>query len=244
MRQYLLFTALLLSTAIANSAAAFGILSNPTKTAATTTPKSKTTFLDSLETLERLNVATKQQTQMVQDLTQDNPTSQPGSSAKFQPLAAGRWSVLYAPHISTMSQLLGGGNGFSPIYYDLQEDGTMVSHARFDVTLPFLQTSGWLSVSGTYGTQDNDRVCRVDFDKAWMKFNDNTSRDTANNDPYACLEDVPPSWQKTAIQTLGQWLFIDSVSVFPVSYLDDDLIVFDFELLGTRICARKQKKGD
>lgn len=242
MRQPLLSTALL-STAVANSAAAFGILSSIAPAKATTRPKSKTIFLESLETLERLNVATKEQTKMVKDLTQDNPTSQPGSTEGFQPFAPGLWSVIYAPHISTMSRLV--GNGFSPVYYDLQNDGTMVSHARFDVNVPFIRTSGWLSVSGNYSTQDNDRVCRVDFDKAWMKWNDNNTDgiDTDEDDaPYACLEDVPPSWEKTVIQTLGKWLFIDSFSVFPVSYLDDDLIVFDFELLGTRICARKIKK--
>ena len=38
---------------------------------------------------------------------------------------------------------------------------------------------------------------------------------------------------------LGRFFFVDSVSVFPVAYLDADTIVFDFELLGTRICARK-----
>ena len=41
---------------------------------------------------------------------------------------------------------------------------------------------------------------------------------------------------------MGKALFIEAFAVFPVSYLDDNLIVFDFELLGTRICARKKTK--
>jgi len=60
-----------------------------------------------------------------------------------------------------------------------------------------------------------------------------------NNQPYPSLESVPESIEKRIIQWIGQSLFLESVSVFPVSYLDFELIVFDFELLGTRICARK-----
>ena len=207
----------------------------------TASPQSKTTFLDSLETLEKLNFATKERTQMVRDLTQENPTGEPGSTAGFQPFAPGLWSVIYAPHISTMSQLV--GEGFSPVYYDLKEDGTMVSHARFDVQLPLLPRKvGWLSVSGTYGTQDNDRVCRVDFDKTWIKWNDDIYNEN-DDKPYPSLEAVPANLEKSIVQTIGKWLFIDSFSVFPVSYLDNDLIVFDFELLGTRICARKIAKA-
>lgn len=234
MRQVWLLVTLLFSI-IADPAISFGIFSTPAKA---TTPQSKSTFLESLETLERLNVATKERTQMVRDLINDNPTDQPGSTLGFQPFAAGTWSVVYAPHITTMSKLV--GKGFSPVIYDLEADGTMVSHARFDVRLPILpqRWSGWLSVSGTYGSEDDDLVCRVDFDKAWIKWNSEDKDDV----PYDSLEDVPSSWEKSVIQTLGKFAFIESFSIFPVSYLDEDLIVFDFELLGTRICARKIKK--
>ncbi|CAB9530431.1 expressed unknown protein [Seminavis robusta] len=241
MRHSLSFDLLVLSW-IASTAHGFGIFSKSPSKPATNfakAPQSKLTFLQSLETLDTMNAATKERTQMVRDMTNDNPTSQPGSKEGFQPFAAGLWSVIYAPHITTMSKLV--GRGFTPVWYDLKQDGTMISHARFDVKLPLLpEKSGWLSVSGTYGTQDDNRVCRVDFDKAWIKWNDDNNN--TEDAPYPTLEDVAPSLEKTIIQTLGKWLFIDSFSVFPVSYLDDDLIVFDFELLGTRICARKIKK--
>ena len=67
-----------------------------------------------------------------------------------------------------------------------------------------------------------------------------TSTSTTNNDgPYPFLDNVPESLSKNIITTLGNLFFVDIVSVFPVSYWDTDLVVFDFELLGTRICARK-----
>jgi len=196
---------------------------------------SKAIFLNSLDTLTNLNAATKEQTQLVQNLIADNPTPQPGSVQSFRPLAAGTWSVVYAPHIYTISKLAGGK--IDPVLYDLRQDGTMTSHAKFN--LPWVHKSGWLSVSGTYSSQDDNRICRVDFDKTWMKWNDQNDKD---DQPCPTLEDVPSSWETSLIQTMGSWLFIDSFSVFPVSYLDQDLIVFDFELLGTRICARKIKK--
>ena len=236
---------------------------------------SKSIFLESLDTLQSLNAATKERTQLVSALTNDNPTLQPGSTSSFQSLAAGTWSVVYAPHIYTMGTLAslsfleGSGertkelqsttiaratksktsaSAFDPILYQLSSDGTMVSHAKFD--LPWARKSGWLSVSGTFSSQDEDRVCRVDFDKTWIKWNDasatidngdniDNSKIMMNNQPYPSLESVPESIEKRIIQWIGQSLFLESVSVFPVSYLDFELIVVDFELLGTRICARK-----
>lgn len=220
-------------------------------------------FLNSLGVLDGLNVATKERTQMVSDLVEENPTPRPGSQASFAPLATGTWSVVYAPHIYTMGKLALLGQSITgstststspaatnkqpevvqsalgPVIYELNSDGTMVSHARFDLpwwpSIGGSSKSGWLSVSGTYSSQDDNRICRVDFDKAWIKWI--TSAD--DDKPYASLESVPDSFEKSIVQTVGKAGFVDGVSVFPVSYLDDDLIVFDFELLGTRICARK-----
>ena len=116
---------------------------------------------------------------------------------------------------------------------DHKEDCTIVAHAR--VELPFVG-AGWLSASGTYGSQDEDRVCRIRFDEAWVRRID----ESHNNNYYATIDDVPDSWEKEFVRRAGRFLFIEPFAVFPVSYLDDDLIVFDFELLGTRICAYKQ----
>jgi hypothetical protein len=66
-----------------------------------------------------------------------------------------------------------------------------------------------------------------------------TVSESDDDQPYSKLSDVPDSLAKTMITTLGKLLFIRPVSVFPISFLSENLIVFDFELLGTRICARK-----
>ncbi len=87
--------------------------------------------------------------------------------------------------------------------------------------------------------QVNDNVCRVDFDEAWLRsFEDYAS---SEDGPYNDVSSVPNSVGKSLIRNIGRALFIEPFAVFPVSYLDNELIVFDFELLGTRICARKEK---
>lgn len=83
----------------------------------------------------------------------------------------------------------------------------------------------------------NNEVCRVDFDEAWIRTFDD---DAFEQGPYPNIESVPDGIAKTLIRNIGKALFIEPFAVFPVSYLDNELIVFDFELLGTRICARKQ----
>ena len=143
-----------------------------------------------------------------------------------------------------------------------------LGHARYN--FPLFNLYGYLSVSGTYGSDEiclnycmnshsvpvsyllnryslllksckpkvNDDVCRVDFDEAWLRTFDND--DSFEEGPYPDVTSVPDSISKTLIRNIGRALFIEPFAVFPVSYLDNELIVFDFELLGTRICARKE----
>jgi len=186
----------------------------------------KTKFLQNLDDPSGLNKATRDRTRLVADLIQENPTRAPGSQASFTPLAVGTWRVIYAPHIVTIASLLQGS--FDPVYYMMKPNGEMTSHVRYQFPLI---GSGWLSVSGTYSSQDEKQVCRVDFDKTWVTVN--------QEKPFPSLEMVPDTPSRALIQTLGKLFFIEAASVFPVSYLDRDTIVFDFELLGTRICARK-----
>ena len=83
----------------------------------------------------------------------------------------------------------------------------------------------------------NKNVCRVDFDEAWFR---PLSDDSFKETPYPNIESVPNSLSKNVIRQIGKALFIEPFAVFPISYLDSELIVFEFELLGTRICARKE----
>lgn len=131
---------------------------------------------------------------------------------------------------------------FDPVYYLLRPDGTMTSHARLVFNFgDDSESVVWFSVAGTYSSQDNDQVCRVDFDEAWVRSSTDSSQ-PVRLPPYPSLELVPKSLGKNVINALGKFFFVDAVSTFPVSYLDDDCIVFDFELLGTRICAKKVLK--
>jgi hypothetical protein len=195
-------------------------------------PASKRVLLENLDRPASLNKPSQDRTALLKALTAENPIESPGSTKSFSPVAAGTWSVIYAPHIYTLGQ----GN-FDPVLYDLRPDGTMFSHVHFNI--PLIHKTGWLSVSGTYSSQDENRVSRVNFDKTWIKWNDDDNGDK----PYPTLESVPASLEKSIVQAVGSLLFVDGVSVFPVSYLDEDTIVFDFELLGTRICARKIPLG-
>ena len=157
----------------------------------------------------------------------------------------------------------GGGNHGSTldVQYQLDADQTIVSHAYYH-NFPFGIGSGYLSVSGTYGSivhnnnpttnknknKDADTAVtsptyysKVNFDKAWIKRLP-AAGDAALGEPeppYASLDDVPASFVKTLINGIGQRAFIDDVAIFPVSFLDTDTVVFDFEAFGTKICARK-----
>jgi len=201
---------------------------------------------------------------------------QPASSSDTEPtttatanpspqLAVGTWKVIYAPHMTTLVQVFSGGGGGKnhvstlDVEYQLDADQTMVSHAYYH-NFPFGIGSGYLSVSGTYGsivhnnnpTTNNNKnkdadtavtsptyYSKVNFDKAWIKRLPAAAAGDAAPQPYATLDDVPESFVKTLINGIGQRAFIDDVAIFPVSFLDTDTVVFDFEAFGTKICARK-----
>jgi hypothetical protein len=192
----------------------------------------KSAFLNSLDKTDNFNTASKTRTEILNDLVAANPTKRPGAGDVFSPIACGTWKIIYAPHISTLSGLVGGS--FNPVVYDMKSDGTITSHARYE--FPLLG-HGWLSVSGTYGSEDENRMCRVDFDKGWLVPEKESSQ--IPGPPAASLEVAPDTFYKDAVNKLAKLGFRREFSVFPVSYLDHDLIVFDFELFGTRICARK-----
>lgn len=216
---------------------------SPTSSSRTSALNDKDAFLQSLEFDDRLNQPSKERTSLLNrmiankrvtsnlslprannDDTSALSLENPGSS--FDSVAPGCWKVIYAPHMTTIAGLFGGE---FRVQYDLYNDRTMESHARYD----FFDQQGYLSVSGTYGSVD-DTYCRVDFDQVWVKYQD-------DGGPYKQIDDVPESLSKSLINSIGRTMFIKEFSVFPVSFLDDDLIVFDFELLGTRICAKRTK---
>lgn len=220
-----------------------------TTTTTTKTPSNNTSakdrFLASLTDLDTLNQHDKDRTRLLQEMVDSKnevpiqeykrnadtrySIQDPASWQSMQSVAKGTWKVVYAPHMTTMAEI---GGGSLDVSYILSEDGTMISHAV--CTFPWLWPRGCvvLSVSGTFSSVSST-VCRVDFDRAWVTLD--------SKEPYAAFEDVPENGSKDIISSLGQLFFLEQVSVFPVSWLDDNLIVFDFEQLGTRICAKKIK---
>ncbi|KAL7536890.1 hypothetical protein ACHAXR_007464 [Thalassiosira sp. AJA248-18] len=241
---------------------------------AVTGEKTREKFLGTLDRPYDLNTRSELRTQLLNDVIANGAgLPNPGSQESFGSVAPGSWRVCYAPHMTIMAGLFQGElsvqkclrHKLSSIYYsvssqsqyDMKEDGTIISHARYK--FPSFNLYGYLSVSGTYGSVNN-QVCRVDFDEAWMRTLDN---DSFEQDPFSDIESVPDSISKALIRNIGnsgvcsfnrllnalralrqhfysRALFIEPFAVFPVSYLDNELIVFDFELLGTRICARKE----
>ena len=226
----------------------------------------KRNFFASLDTMETLNEATKERSALLAKMIDEKkvvpvgektkeevvlssstvPTisyEKPGLTETFlapgaaTPVAEGTWKVVYAPHMTTAMNLF---RGRFDVTYELFPDSRIVSHAFYEFPVV---GKGYLSVSGTYGSVTDDATntySRVDFDKAWVKsLPSSPSSSLTAAAPYESLEAVPDSFLKTIINEVGKRAFIESVAVFPVSFLDDDTIVFEFEFLGTKICAHK-----
>jgi hypothetical protein len=210
----------------------------------------KESFLNTLDVTNTLNGATKERSAMMQkmidnrldiavekwslaeggsDVTATKSLENPGLKDSFNKVAPGNWKVIYAPHMTTIAGLFGGK---LDVQYTLYPKEKMESHARY--IFPIIG-QGFLSVSGTYDSVD-ENISRVDFDKAWIK----PLIEEDDEKPYKTLDDAPDGPLKEIINAVGKTMFIEQFSVFPVSFLDDNLIVFEFPLLGTRVCAMKQ----
>lgn len=196
----------------------------------------KQMFLQYLDTLNTLNQASKERTQLLNKMISEKVTTKdpdnslttseadgirqtaslenPGLENTFSAVAPGTWKVIYAPHMTTIAGIAGGK---FDVQYTLFHDGIMTSHSRYNFPLI---GEGYLSASGTYGSIDNS-VSRVDFDAAWIKpFMGKSSYEI--DGPYESLEDVPASLVKDIINIIGKTMFIDAVAIFPFSFLDDD----------------------
>eukprot|EP00850_Spirogloea_muscicola_P024700 SM001327S27067 [mRNA] locus=s1327:1006:1681:- [translate_table: standard] len=122
-----------------------------------------------------------------------------------------------------MSSILGAR--FDPIRYTLT--GTHIaSNVKYSSQL---LGDGWLSASGDFEADGLDAV-RVLFDSFWWDI----GRDDLKPDPQG-----QGSWQQTSLNNLGRALFFPQLSTFPVLYLDQDLVVFNFPPLSTNIAAHR-----
>ncbi|GAQ86961.1 hypothetical protein KFL_003230060 [Klebsormidium nitens] len=152
-----------------------------------------------------------------------NPTSNPGG--KSVELGQGTWEVFHAPHITRMSSLLFGGTKFDPILYILN-GGHIDSNVQY--TAPLIG-SGWLSAAGDFRGVDSERV-EVFFDSFWV----DRGADGLKPNPAG-----KGSWFVDGLNSAGRALFFPELSRFPVLYLDQDLVVFEFPPLRTKIAAAR-----
>lgn len=132
--------------------------------------------------------------------------------------AAGSWRVVNAPHIDTLSKL--ALTTFSPIEYRISSNGAIASFVRYDSQL---FGSGWLCTDGTIDNVAADvPTVRIVWDRVWWKLGG---------------DDVPPvdpevdgnAFLGPLVQAIGKAGFIESLSVFPVRYLDADVGIFNFQ---------------
>lgn len=245
-RRQLVFTAILTATATGGRDAFFNpvtprmaettIASSLTSSSSVASIRRSINFINTLSKPYDLNADNDLRTKLLNEMIISGESlSNPANQKTFARVAPGLWIVIYAPHMTSIANFLNVAD--LSVRYLLNEDGSIISHARY--SLPLLNIHGYLSVSGTYNSV-NDTICRVNFNEAWIRsFNDNQS--CMNIGPYPAIDSVPDSIIKSFIRNIGRYLFVEAVAVFPVSYLDEEIIVFDFELLGTRICARKKR---
>lgn len=211
------------------------IASSLTSSSSVASARRSINFINTLDKPYDLNADTELRTKLLNEMIISGESlPNPASTKTFARVALGIWNVIYAPHMTSIANFLSVAD--LSVQYLLKDDGSIVSHARY--SLPLLNIHGYLSVSGTYNSI-TDNICRVNFNEAWVRtyYNNNSS---INSGPYPTIDNVPDSLTKSFIRNVGRLLFVEAVAVFPVSYLDEEFIVFDFELLGTRICARKR----
>lgn len=149
-------------------------------------------------------------------------TAPPPVAAVDWSKVAGTWRVVHAPHIDTLSKL---ALATFDIQYHITADGGIGSYVRYHS--PFVG-AGWLCTDGTIenevdsSPQDPPSV-RIVWDRVWWVPKDDYRRGPPT-DPEAndvVLRDV--------VQAIGKAGFIESLSVFPVRYVDESLGIFNFQ---------------
>ena len=136
------------------------------------------------------------------------------------------WKVVYAPHISILQKLL--LTRFTVYYRFLSVKNSIESNVRYESKV---FGSGWLNTVGTY-TISADKICSLKWVHFWWDLL------SEENGPSS-VKDVKDHVLPGVIQVIGEKAFIESVSIFPIVFLDTDFCIFDFKLFGTRICSSK-----
>ena len=170
---------------------------------------------------------------IVKNLIDVNPTTTPCDKTSLIKFSTGRWQICYAPHIRVLEKIL--LTSFDVFYdFDISRDSS--SRDSFGLTSNVyynskLFGSGWLNTQGKV-TSVSDTICQINWENIWWDVNSQIMKASA-------LTDVKKHILPELIQAIGTKGFIEGVSKFPVVYLDENFVVFEFSLFGTRICARR-----
>ncbi|GAX77557.1 hypothetical protein CEUSTIGMA_g5001.t1 [Chlamydomonas eustigma] len=201
-------------------------------------PKLRASHQEGLNTIQIQNVRSKvvaliaegcDQEEMaaaVKELIASCPISRDELAAKAFPLGQGTWKVFHAPHISRISSVLGAK--FDPILYKLEGD-KLSSYVKYSHPLVGM---GWLNAAGSMGRKYDDTV-DIHFDRFWLD-GPETLREEIPRDAYSGLKDMDDWMSK-----LGRGFFFPQLALFPIHYLDEELCVFEFPPLNSKIAVQK-----
>mmetsp|Transcript_6954 Transcript_6954/g.9332 ORF Transcript_6954/g.9332 Transcript_6954/m.9332 type:complete len:253 (-) Transcript_6954:319-1077(-) len=170
----------------------------------------------------------------VNSLIQQNPVPDAGKTGLVENKYKGVWKVCYAPHIATLSKIF--LTQFSPIEYHLLTGNKFESYVRYSSSI---FGKGWLNAAGCLETLD-DTTVKLVFDYFWWDIDTEVPRSFPEIQ-NASKEKKSISVVDNLVQTVGTIGFLESFSIFPMKYLDDDICVFEFPPLGVKITAAKRK---
>jgi hypothetical protein len=188
-------------------------LSLRSSSSSTSNSNSKSITIDTLKTqvLQQYK-NTKNPTDIravVQQLVAMSPISAPGLASNYEPVAKGLWRVVSAPHIRALEKVL-----FTTfdVSYCLDGCGAIKSNVLFQNAL----FSGWLNAEGTYSSL-SDSDTNIRWERLWLDINTKAPSASTEVERHVLPE---------LVQTVGSTAFVEAVSRFPVSFLDDSLCIF------------------
>lgn len=161
----------------------------------------------------------------VEEMLLSSPTPKEQLATSSFKLGQGTWEVFWAPHIAGMSGVL--GTRFQPIQYVLN-GSDLWSYVKF--SNPLLG-SGWLNAAGSMQRKSDDTLS-LNFDRFWVDPESALRRDVPKTEGFSLQMDA-------IIGSIGRAAFFSDLALFPVLYLDDDMAVFEFPPLKSKIACRK-----
>jgi hypothetical protein len=170
----------------------------------------------------KLPEPTNELNKLVTELESMNPTDSPGVAKNFEKYASGSWNVVYAPHIRTLEKVLSTNFDVS---YSLDGKGNMESNVKFENKI----IRGWLNAQGRYYSKGNDEVS-IKWNNLWA----NIGSEGPSN-----AEETKEHFLPSLVQSLGKFAFIEPISRFPVSFLSNELCIFEFPAFGSKIVTAK-----